>query len=197
MPFWPALRAELTPHAIAWNVTKRHDDARVRFHLNTNDVADYDEFSRLIGEYYNYLFACCISDGARLPPADALGRAQEILARGRRGEGRADVQAFYDVRSGLAGGLQGVLDQITEGLKTEAVDRHVRAVLDRHVKPYSTAEKISIVSQILAELEPPAVPPSTNDITLSNPEEYAAAYERIVRVIMRNMQHAYSAVRGM
>lgn len=196
MPSLPALRAELSPRAIALGVTQRYDDARALYQLNTNMVADYEAFCSLIGEYYNYLFVRCISNGARLPTPEARSRAQEILARGRRGEGRADVQAFYDVHNGLAGGLRGVLDQISEGLKAEAVDRYVRAVLDRHVRPYSMEDKISITSQILAEVDPlAALTPATSG-SRSDPLDYATAYERIVRAVLRSAQQVDSAVRG-
>lgn len=197
MPSLTALRAELTEQAIASNVTRKHDHARAVFPLSKNNVADFYEFSRIIGEYYNHHFAACITNGARLPREEAIGRAEELLTRVRGREGGDYRTAGRDTINGMNGGLREILDQLNEGFKAESVERYIRAVLDRHVRPLNWEDKISIIKQILAELDPPATAGAATPVDPANPGEFAAAFERAVRAYQRGLQQVHAAFRSM
>ena len=50
------LLAELDERTIATRIGIPHDEARMRYQMNSNTVEDFEEFSRKIGDYFNYHF---------------------------------------------------------------------------------------------------------------------------------------------
>ena len=56
----------LDEREIARRVAISHDEARMQYHLSSNIVADYNEFSNIITDYYNYHHTRCISNGGAI-----------------------------------------------------------------------------------------------------------------------------------
>ena len=126
MPAITSLLAALDERTIAQRVAILHDEARMRFPLRANTVPSWDQFSELIGDYYNHHFTSCVSNGGGLSRSEATGRAKEILEREYRRQNGDIVSAYNDAHDGTNGGLRLVLDKITEGLKAESVERYMR-----------------------------------------------------------------------
>lgn len=170
-----------------------HDEARNHFRLDSNTVGSFDEFSRVIGDYYNFHFSRCLSRGGRLSTAEAAGRAKEILVREYRRRGGDIVAAFRDAEEGREGGLREILDKIADALKAEAVERYTRAMFDRHVAPSEWGQKVAILRQFIAKFGHVL----GHSIDRDEPERYAANYEELIRSFLSGMQQTSAVFRRM
>jgi len=182
---------ELDERHIAGEIGIPHDEARLSYRLDRNTVDDYREFERIIGEYYNYHFTACVSHGGRLASAEAAGRAKEILEAEYRRRGGNVNNAYNDAHDGTEGGLRGILDVLADHLKAEAVERHIRQVFDRYVTPVSWEEKVEIMRQFLARVGPDLSP----EVSVDQPEKYAAEWQELVRAYVEALRRASSVFR--
>jgi len=185
------LLAELDERTIAQKIGIRHDEVRMRYPLQPNTVDDFEEFSRIIGDYTNYHFTNCVSFGGSLPASEAVGRAKELLEQQyRRREGDI-VTAFNDSRDGTNGGLRVVLDTIAEGLKAEGVERYIRDAFDRYVLPNSWELKVEIIRQFIRKCGGFL----SSSIRTDQPERYAQNYQELIRSYVTALQNTSSIFR--
>ena len=159
--------------------------------LSSNTVADFDRFTDIISDYYNYQFTRCVSRGGALPRSEAAGRAKEILEQAYRRRNGDIVTAFNDARDGTNGGLRVILDSISEGLKTESVERYIREMFDRHVSPNAWADKVEIIRQFIAHCGANLA----SSIDASQPERYAQNYRELIRSYVQSLQGTSSIFR--
>jgi hypothetical protein len=186
------LMAALDEHQIAREVALPHDEARLAYRLKQNTVRSFDEFSKVVGDYYNHHFAHCITRGGTLPAWDACSRAKEILEyEYQRRNGLDILAAFKDALHGTNGGLRVQLDVIAEQLKAEAVERYIRDVFDRHIDPDSFAARVEILRQFAArsgiELK--------SWFDAQHPERYASKYKEVIRSYVKGLQHTAGTLR--
>ncbi len=183
-----SLLAALDESTITKRIRNPHDDARNSFHLESNKVRDFDEFTRIIADYYyNHHFGACVSPGSGLTLAEAAGRAKEILERDYHRRNGDIVTAYIDAHKGDDGGLRAILDKITEALKTEAIERYTRDMFDRHVAPSEWNQKVRIIRQFLARFSYIF----GDRIRPDQAEEYAHNYELLIRAfVAHNAQTA-------
>jgi hypothetical protein len=186
-----ALLEELEERMIAKKVGIPNDEARISFALKKNTVDNFDEFSRIIGDYYNHHFTQCVSRGGSLSTSEASGRAKEILEREYRRRAGDVVTAFNDAHDGTNGGLRVALDTIAESIKAESVERYIRDVFDRHVTPNSWDKKVEIVRQFINQNR--AVFGSS--INQDQPERYAQNYQELIRSYVNGLQRTSSIFR--
>jgi hypothetical protein len=186
-----ALLEELEERMIAKKVGIPNDEARISFALKKNTVDNFDEFSRIIGDYYNHHFTQCVSRGGSLSTSEATGRAKEILEREYRRRAGDVVTAFNDAHDGTNGGLRVALDTIAESIKAESVERYIRDVFDRHVTPNSWDKKVEIVRQFINQNR--AVFGSS--INQDQPERYAQNYQELIRSYVNGLQRTSSIFR--
>jgi len=175
---------------IARNVGLRHDEARMRYPLNRNTVTDFDEFSRIIGDYYNRHFQY-VSNGGVMSPVDAMGRAKDILEQAYRRRSSDIVGAFNDAHDGTNGGLRVVLDTIAEAMKVEFVERYIRDVFDRHVAPNSWENKVEIIRQFILQCGANL----SSSIQAHQPERYAQNFQELIRSYVDSLQRTSSIFR--
>jgi hypothetical protein len=187
-----ALLEELEERMIAKKVGIPNDNARISFALKKNTVDDFDEFSRIIGDYYAHHFTKCVSRGGGLSKSEASGRAKEILEREYRDRHRGDlVTAFNDAHDGTNGGLRVILDIIAENSKAESVERYIRDVFDRHVTPNSWDKKVEIVRQFINKTSVDI----GSSINKNQPERYAQNYQELIRSYLNGLQRTSSIFR--
>jgi hypothetical protein len=185
------LLAELDERTIAQRIGIPHDEVRMRYPLQSNTVANFEEFSRIIGDYCNYHFTNCVSFGGSLSASEAVGRAKELLEQQyRRREGDI-VTAFNDSHDGTNGGLRVVLDTIAEGLKAESVERHIRDAFDRYVAPNSWELKVEIIRQFIRKCGGFL----SSSIRTDQPERYAQNYQELIRSYVTALQNTSSIFR--
>jgi hypothetical protein len=186
-----SLLSALDERTIAQRVGIPHDDVRIRYHLASNTVGDFDEFSAIIADYYNYHFTHCVSNGGKLPPADAYGRAKELIEAAHRRRRGDIVSAFNDAHDGTNGGMRVVLDMIAEGLKAEGVERYTQSVFDRHVTPNSWEQKVDMIRQFISHYG--RVLPSS--VVAGQPERYAHNYTELIRSFVEGLRPTSSLFR--
>ena len=191
MPSITGLLNELDERNIAQRVGIPHDEARMRYPLNSNTVTDFDEFTNAVADYFNYHFTACVSQGGNLSRSEAAGRAKEMLEKEYRRKNGDIVTAFNDAHDGTNGGMRIVLDTIAEGLKAESVERHVRDAFDRHVAPNSWDDKVEIIRQFITHCGPLL----SNAVSSGQPERYAHNYRELITAYVDGLQRASSVFR--
>ena len=174
-----SLLADLDERTIARRVAIGHDEARVGYPLQSNTVTDYNQFTGIITDYFNYHYSRCVAHGGTLGHDDAYGKATKIVEneyRKRRGGGDI-VSAFNDAHDGTNGGMRAILDIICDGLKAESVQHYVQSVFDTHVTPNSWDQKVEIIRQFIACNGHVL----SSSIVASQPERYAQNYSELIR----------------
>ena len=100
------------------------------------------------------------------------------------------LHAYSDGKTGVNGGMRAILDTIMDHMKGEAVERHIRDVIDRYIAPSDFNEQVSIVRELISRMEyvPPYIDPSY-------PERYARNYEELIRGLVENMRRTSAIFR--
>lgn len=178
------LLAELDERTIAQRIGIPHDEARMRFSLNSNTVRSFSEFESVIADYYNTHFTTVVSRGGHLPASEAASRAKELLEREYRRKQGDIVTAFNDAHDGTNGGTRVVLDEISEGLKAESLERYIRDVFDRHVAPNAWEQKVDIIRQFIRRCGVNL----GSSIRADQPERYAQNYRELIRSYVTALQ---------
>jgi hypothetical protein len=183
-----SLLSELDPKYITRIRSKFHVHARTKYRPKYEKVDSFEKFSEAIGDYYNFHFTTCVSNGGSLPMTDAIHRAKEILKREYRRQGKDIVSAYKDAQDESDVGLFGILNIIYEGLKAEAVESWVREAFDRHVAPSEWEQKVDIIKQFIDHCGPSL----SSSIDTDHPERYADNYEELIRGYVRGLQETSS-----
>lgn len=176
---------------LAQNVGLRHDEARMRYPLRSNTVADFTEFKKIISDYYNYHFTTCVSRGGSLPQAEAYGRAKEALEREYRRHDGDITSAFNDAHDGTNGGLRVVLDKLADGLKAASVELYITELFDRHIAPSEWDQKVEIIRQFMARCGASLA----SSVSVNQPERYARDYSDLIRAYVRALQSSSAMFR--
>ncbi|MFC1607953.1 hypothetical protein ACFL47_08285 [Candidatus Latescibacterota bacterium] len=166
---------ELDETYITQNVTRKHDEARLQYRLNSITVTSDTEFDDIIADYYNSHFSQAIATGTQLPRSEAAGRAKEIIEREYQRKGRDRLSAYDDAKTGNNGGMRFILDIIMEHMKAEAVERHIRDVIDCYVAPSNFNEQVEVIRQMITRFG------SSLHLDPSYPERYARNYDELIR----------------
>ena len=177
--------------AIARSVGNLHDEARMRFSLDSNTVGSFGEFTDVITAYYKYHVGQCVVHGGFRSHSEAAGRAKEILDQVYRRQGGDIISAYKDARDGTNGGLRVVLDRIAEHLKTESVERHIRDVFDRYVEPNSWEQKVDIIRQFIAQCGRHF----SSSMHADQPERYAHDWQDLIRTYLDSLKKTSSVFR--
>lgn len=191
MPAIGALLADLDERRIAQRIGIAHDEARMRYPLESNTVEDFSQFREIITGYYNHHYTTCVSRGGGLPASEAYGRAKELLEHENRRRRGNITSAFNNAHDGTNGGMRVVLDTIAEGLKAEVVERYITDVFDRHVAPNSWEQKVEIIRQFIAQCGPYL----SSSIKAAQPERYAHDYSELIRSYVEGLQQTSSIFR--
>lgn len=106
-----SLLSDLNERTIAQRIGIQHDEARMRYYLQSNTVGNFAEFSAVITDYYNHHYTLCVSNGGRLADSEAYGRAKELLEREYRKRRGDIVSAYNDAHDGTNGGIPSRCDR--------------------------------------------------------------------------------------
>jgi len=191
MPSINTVLAALDEREIARRVARPHDEARMRYPLRRNTVDSFDEFVEGIGDYYAYHLAACLGNGGRLSREEASGRAKELLDHEYRRRQGDILSAFNDAHDGLNGGMRGVLDAITDGLKFESMERYIRGVFDRHIAPNSWEAKVEIIRQFIRVCGAHMA----SSFRADQPERYAQNYQDLISSYINGLRETSSIFR--
>ncbi|MFH1742655.1 MAG: hypothetical protein ABIH23_26925 [bacterium] len=181
----------LDERTIADQIGKRHDEARMFHFLRSNTVDSFSEFSDVIGDYYNYHFTRCVSNGGALSKADATSRAKEIIEEEYRRQDGNIVNAYNDAHDGTHGGLRAILDLICEGLKAESVENYTRQQFDLYVSPADWNEQVQIIREFIERHRDFL----GSSIQADNPQKYARDYKELITAFVREIRRTSRAFR--
>lgn len=168
-----------------------HDERRMRYKQDSNTVDDFHDYGRKVGHFYNYQYTGTIAIGGTLSPAEAEGRAKEIIEHEYRRRGGDIVTAYNDAHDGTNGGLRAQFDLIAERLKLESVERYVRAIFDQFVQPSSYEDQVEVIRQLLATYGPSL----GSAVDRTDPKRYARNYQELIRAIVESLQRTSSVFR--
>lgn len=187
------LLSELDERTIAQSVAIKHDEARMKYALNSNTVGNYQHFRNIITDYYNYHHTTCVSHGGQLSVSEAYGKAKELLEREYRKRNGDIVSAFNDAKDGTNGGMRVVLDTIADGLKAEVIERYIADVFDRYVEPNAWEQKVEIIRQFISYCGRILA----SSVVSNQPERYAHDYSGLIRSYVDGLQRTSSMFRRM
>ena len=163
----------------------------MQYSLKKNTVENYEEFTDMIADYYNFHTSKCVLHGGHLSRTEAAGRAKELLEQEYRRQGGTINMAFNDAHDGTNGGLRVVLDRIAEQLKMESVERYLRDVFDRNVSPNSWEQKVNIIEQFISRVGHLL----SSSVHADQPERYAQNYEELIRAYVESLKKTSSMFR--
>jgi hypothetical protein len=186
-----SLLAELDERTIAQRIGILHDETRMHYSPRSNTVGSFEEFERVIADYYNTHFTTCISQGGKLSRSEATSRAKELVEREYRRRGGDIVTAYNDAHDGLHSGLRAILDIIAENLKAESVEHYIRDVFDRYVTPSSWEQKVEIIRQFIAQCGVYLA----SSVRANPPERYASNYRELIDSYVSGLQKTSSIFR--
>lgn len=169
---------DLDERTIAQRVSIPHDEARNGFRLGRNTVDTFEEFSDILGDYYDHHHSACVSHGGHMSHTEAAGRAKEIVENYyQRRRGGDIATAFGDAHEGTNGGLGSILDIIAQAIEEESVERYIRAVFDQQVAPNSWDDQVEIIRQFIDRCGMHLSP----GVRSSEAERYARDYQKLIR----------------
>ena len=182
--------SELDESFVIQHVTGAHDDASVSYRLRANTVSNDAEFDNTIADYYQHHYSRCVAIGGSLTRAEAAGKAKNIIEHEYRNKGMDKLNAYQDGKSGTNGGMRKILDMITDRLKAEALEFHIRDVLDRYIAPSGYDEQVSVIHELITRMNIPS-----DKIDARHPERYARHYEELIRALVHTMNSQYASFR--
>jgi len=191
MPSIHSLLTALDEKTIARAVQIPHDNARAGFHIASNTVRNYEEFERIIGNYYNHHFCSCVAPGGALPPFEAIGRAKKVLENDYNRRHLTINNAIADAKDGTNGGLNTILNSIADALKAESVERYIEDVFDRHVAGDSWEQRVELVRQFMGHFGDAL----SDSVRSQPPERYANDYKELIRSFVHSMRQTSSVFR--
>ena len=184
--------AELDERHLAQIIGMPHDNFRARYPLRKNTVDSFEEYEGVLGDYLNKHFSTCVSHGAALSRAEAVGRAKEIVEKEyRRKHGGDIVTAYNDAHEGINGGLRAQLDVICDSMKNESLQYHVRDVFDRYFAPNAWTEKVSMTRQLFSRFGSFLGTSIQADV----PERYAHEIQNLVYSVAQAIQRTSAMFR--
>lgn len=166
----------LDERTVAQKVGIPHDEVRAQYPLRKNTVTDFEEFTAIIGDYFNHHFTRCVSHGGSLSSTDAQGRAKEIIVQEYRRRHGDISTAFNDAHDGTNGGLRRILDVVAESLKAESVEIYTREMFDRYVTPNDWDQKVEIIREFIAQCGVDL----SSLVDTAHPERYARSYVELI-----------------
>lgn len=168
-----------------------HDQARICYHLHANTVNSFDEFTRIIADYYNHHFLSCISHGGSLSTHEAASKAKELIEKHYRRQNGDIVTAFDVAATGTNAGLRGILDVIADGLKMEAIDRYIRDIFDQMIAPNRWEDKVEIIRQFIEHCGFQF----SKSLRKDQAERYASNYKVLIQAYVDGLKETSSIFR--
>ncbi len=185
------LLAALDERNLAQVVGVPHDNARARYPLRDIRVRSFDEYEDALGNYYNYHYSTCVSQGGTLSRPEAISRAKGIIEHEYRRRNGDIVSAYNDAEAGTNGGMRLQLDQICDALKRESTDHLVRQVFDTFVRPNSWPQKVSVTRQLISRFGPTL----GSSFQADAPERYAGDLQALIMAVSHALQQTSSVFR--
>ena len=149
MPNLQKLMDDLGEHALV-RVLEPIDLARLGYKIRSNTLKDSTEFEELVGDFVQCVYRD-IWSGTRMPEFEARSRGKQMLEHAGRRRGQTVMNYLAMCLEGVEGGVRGVLDTITEAIKSEVTEHYLDSVIDEHVRMDSDDDRRAITEAILSQ----------------------------------------------
>lgn len=181
---------KITQHGQAGRIRARHDTARLRGPNPNPRVANFDQFTRVIGAFVNKQIE--LAGGQRYPDFEARAIAKEILSQQERRTGKTFNNYARDAIDGRNGGLRAVLDILTDTLREQQTSRYIGDAIDQVVDPLDYDRKVAVTRQVLAHYQRLS-PGAVSD---PRPEVHAHDYSTLLREVAAQVDKMNENLRG-
>ncbi len=174
---------------IGSEIESKHSMIREAYRVPKYVADDYDDFKAIVLHYYQYHHAAWLNVDFGMPPDMAHGRVLEILNNMSRPdtrlsrvrgyldqEGGGYVKAIKNALRGRDRGLVGVIDDIAEAMKQEAVKQYVTAVFLDGMDPLDFETRVAFMEEYIRRYGNVVLPGED----LMSPYELAAHLEVVI-----------------
>lgn len=127
-------------------IDRVHHMIRERFVAPTYIPRNYNEFCKIIKEYYQYHYKAWLA-GPTMPDDLALSQARMYLEKGQGGF----IQIAKNSLEGREGGLISAIDAIASGLLDDATEKYTLYVLTTALAPQDYDKKVAFMQSYLNE----------------------------------------------
>lgn len=132
---------------IAEEVTNSHDRARMDY-PRPPEIRSYDDFLKVIGDYYMYHQQTCVSIGGSISPIQAEAEAERILIEMYQIDQR---KIFYDAQHGTDGGIRQILDYLADYMKNRAGKNYSHRIYMNYVDPISSNQQGEVCQALFSQ----------------------------------------------
>jgi len=179
------LLAATSEVAIAREVAIYHDIARISYPFQPNKVESFEDFTKMITNYYSHHTSLCGERGKHhLSPCELSTQAIQILEEEYRNHGEDIFVSYKDARDDTNGGLMIILDIIAERLKADSVEQYIQNVFQKSVSSIPPEAKVEVVCRFIGlhsnNLE--------SLIFIDQPERYADNYNELIKAYVKSLQ---------
>ena len=183
--------AELDEGVIASQIGSVHDNARAKYQLTSNTIADFDSFVDVIADYYNYHFQYVYRCGP-FSESDAQGKVKDLLNQAYR-QHRGDIMtAFRESRDNVNGGLRTVLDTMADAMKAEHIEQYITNVFDKYI---NDPDDFETMAEIAREFMAKYGQEFRQILKTDKPEFYARDIKQLIKIYVDILRQGASSYR--
>lgn len=167
---------------IATTIGNKHELARNSFPLTSNVVSGHPEFYDVTVRYYRHHYSYTISPHVVLPEEMAASEVRNILDHAFREHG-GYVGAYECSRTGVAGGLSGVLNAVANALRTRQEIEYVDHVIRTECNEMVYDEIVELMRQYVDRFGHYLAPADR----ARSPHDLARNYDTVIKQHVRAM----------
>ena len=183
---------ELDELTIAALVERVHNHVREAYRLHLPPVLSTVQVENEWGRYFAYHHEASVSKGGKMSPAEATGRAKQLIENAYRRRRQTMINALADAKEHKNGGLPAQLTVIAEGLREECVDNYVEDVISRYCDQDNHAQRAALMSEFMARFGE-FLPDHLRNLA---PERLASNYKELISAFLEGRKHVAEKFRG-
>lgn len=174
---------ELSAESIAREIFNPIDEARASYIMDSITAANNEEFNEAISAFYVHIYRHLGELQGPLNINHALPNALALLERAFQNNGGIKT-AYVEGRNPVKGGLRFIFDLMTERLKQEEKEKHIRMIFKGTLDPLDFDKKVSIIRAFMQRVGPNL----PGQIRSYSPDHYASDYEDIIMAYSESLE---------
>lgn len=177
--FLEALSAE----NIAREIYRPIDEARASYQMDSIQASDHKEFNESITAFYIHIYNHLEKFKGFIAIGQAMPGALDLLQNTFQNHGGINA-AYSEGLNPVKGGLRYIFDLMTERLKLEAKEKHIRTVFKGTLDPLDFDKKIAIINAFMKRVGPNL----PVEIRNSPAKRFVIDYEAIIRAYSESLE---------
>jgi hypothetical protein len=173
----------LSAENIAREIYRPIDEARASYQMDSIQASDHKEFNESITAFYIHLYRHLEQFRGFIAMGQAMPGALDLLQNTFQNHGGINA-AYSEGLNPVRGGLRYIFDLMTERLKLEAKEKHIRTVFKGTLDPLDFDKKIAMIKAFMKRVGPnlPA------EIRNCPAKQFALDYEAIIRAYSESLE---------